>query len=202
VTLGTGGIRVEADPVVPERQHDVAALLADRDPHVPRLRVLEGVHHALPGDVVHEQSDRRRQVDVRDVAMEAHRRVPTHLVRERLECLGEALRAERRPMQVSDQGSDAIGRLLLRFADLLQLRADVRDLPLLEELPGNVDLYRQSEQHLGKVVMEVAGDLETFVRRSSGITVERTRQTWPQDRRTSGTERRAMTRELTSTTQY
>ena len=66
-------------------------------------------------------------------------------------------------MQVSDQRSDAIGRLLLRLADLVELPRNVLDPALLEELPGNVDLDREAEQDLCEVVMEIARDLESFV---------------------------------------
>jgi hypothetical protein len=71
VTLGTRSARVEADPVVLEAEHDVVVYLADRDPHVSGLRVFEGVHHALSRDVIHEQGDRGRELDVLHIAMEA-----------------------------------------------------------------------------------------------------------------------------------
>jgi hypothetical protein len=163
VPFGPGCLRVEPHPVVLQAEDDVVILLPHRDPHVPRLRVLHGIHHALARDVVHEQRDRGRQVDVGDIAMEADRGILPHLVRERLECFGEPFRSERRPVQISDQGTDAVRRLLLRLTDLVELRADVVGLALLEELARNVDLDRQPEEHLREVIMEIAGDLESLV---------------------------------------
>ena len=121
VTFGTGGFCVEADPVVPQGENDVVVLLPNRDPHIPRLCVLERIHHSLSGDVVHEQRDRRRQIDVLDVAMEADRGIPADFVGEGFERLGEPFRSEWGTMQISDQRSDAIGRLLLRVTDLVEL---------------------------------------------------------------------------------
>ena len=66
-------------------------------------------------------------------------------------------------MQISDQGADAVRRLLLRLADLVELHADVFGLALLEELARDVDLDRQPEEHLREIVMEVAGDLEALI---------------------------------------
>ena len=163
VPLGTGRFRVEPHPVVLQAEDDVVILLLHRDPHVPRLRVLHRVHHAFPGDVVHEQCDRGGQIDVGDIAMEADRGILADLVRERLECFGEPPRSERGSMQISDQGADAVRRLLLRLADLVELHADVFGLALLEELARDVDLDRQPEEHLREIVVEVAGDLETLI---------------------------------------
>jgi hypothetical protein len=73
VSLRTGRARVEPETVVPEAQDDVVVLLANGDPDVPRLRMLHGVHHAFPRDVVDEQRDRRRKIDVGDITMEADR---------------------------------------------------------------------------------------------------------------------------------
>jgi len=95
VTLGPRSARVEADPVVLEAEHDVVVFLANHDPHVPGLRVFEGVHHTLARDVIHEQGDRGRELDVLDIAMEADGGVATDLVGERLESLREPFRAER-----------------------------------------------------------------------------------------------------------
>jgi hypothetical protein len=95
VAFRAGSLRVESDAVVLQAQHDVVVLLADRDPYVPRLRVLQRIHHAFAGDVVHEQGDRCREPDVRHVAMEADRGILAHLLGERLERFGEALRSER-----------------------------------------------------------------------------------------------------------
>jgi hypothetical protein len=95
VTLRARRFRVEPHPVVLETEDDVLAFFADPDPHVPRLRVLHRVHHTFPRDVIDEQRDRSRQIDVGDIAMEADRGVPAHFIRERLERLGEPLRSER-----------------------------------------------------------------------------------------------------------
>jgi hypothetical protein len=121
VTFGAGGFCIEADPVVLQCEDDVVVLLPDRDPHIPRLCVLERVHHSLSGDVVDEQRDRRGKIDVLDVAMEADRRVTADFVGEGLERLGEPSRPKRGTMQISDQRSDAIGGLLLRVTDLVEL---------------------------------------------------------------------------------
>ena len=70
---------------------------------------------------------------------------------------------ERGPVQVPDQGADAIGRLLLRVADLLELRVELGEVLLVEQLARDVDLEREAEQDLREVVVEVAGDLKPFV---------------------------------------
>jgi len=163
VPLGAGSARVEADPVVFQAEHDVVVLLADRDPHVPGLSVFEGVHHALASDVIHEQGDGGRELDVLHVAMEADRGIATDLIGERFERLRESFRPQRGSMQVSDECTDPIRRLLLRLADLVELHADVVRLPLLEQLPRDINLDGQPEQHLGEIVMEVSSDLESFI---------------------------------------
>ncbi len=84
-------------------------------------------------------------------------------VGERLERLGEPLGTERRAVQVADERPDAIRGLLLGLPDLVELFRDLAQLALVHELARHVDLDRQPEQHLGQVVMEVAGDLESFV---------------------------------------
>jgi hypothetical protein len=73
VSFGARRVRVEPEAVVPEAQDDVVILFAHHDPDVPRLRVFHRVHHTFPSDVVHEQRDRGREVDVGDVAIEADR---------------------------------------------------------------------------------------------------------------------------------
>jgi hypothetical protein len=50
------------------------------------------------------------------------------------------------------------------MADLVELRTNVFRLTLLEQLACNIDLDGEAEQHLGEVIMEVTGDLESFVR--------------------------------------
>jgi hypothetical protein len=94
VALWAGGARVEPDTVVLEAEKDVVILLPDRDPHVPRLGVLQRVHHSLAGDVIHEQGDRGRELDIGHVPVEPDRRIPAHLLGEGLEGLGKTLRPE------------------------------------------------------------------------------------------------------------
>ena len=163
VTLGAGGFRIEADPVVFQGEDDVIVFLANSDPHISRLRMLERIHHALAADVVHEQRDRGRQIDVLHVAMEADRGIPTDFVGEGLERLGEPSRPEGGSMQIPDERADPIGCLLLRVTDLVELSGDVFCLSLLEELPGDVDLDREPEEHLREIIVEVPRDLESFV---------------------------------------
>jgi hypothetical protein len=159
VALGPWSGGVEADAVVCQLEFDLVLDLADRDPDLRRLRVFQCVHHALAGDVEHEEGDRRRQVDVLNVAMEGDTRVAADLIRERLEGFGETASAEWRPVQVADQGADPVGRLLFGLSDLLELLADLGDVALLKELAGDIDLDREAEQDLRQVVVEVSGDL-------------------------------------------
>jgi hypothetical protein len=70
MTLRARSRDIESDAVVAELKDDLGRDLLDRDPEIGRLRVLEGVHHTFPGDVVHEQGDRRRQCDLLDVGVE------------------------------------------------------------------------------------------------------------------------------------
>jgi hypothetical protein len=163
VTFGARSARVEADAVVAKGEHDVVALLAHADPDVPRLRVLQRVHHTFAGDVEDEKGDRGREIDVLDVSMESDRGVTTDLVGERLERLGQTLRAERGSVQVSDQRSDPVRGLLFGFTDLVELFRDVLELTLLEELPRDVDLDRKAEEHLRQIVVEVPSDLQALV---------------------------------------
>ena len=71
MALGTGRGRVEPGPVVFEAQHDVLVFFRHRYRHLGRVGVLERVHDALARDVEHQQGDRRRQLDVLHVAVEA-----------------------------------------------------------------------------------------------------------------------------------
>jgi hypothetical protein len=164
VPFGTGGGGIEPPPVVTQTKDDVVILLAHRDPHIGRSGMLEGVHDALPADVVEQQRDRSGQLDVRDVEVEGDPCVTPHLVDEGLERLRETPRAERRTMQVADQRSDAIRRLLLGVLDLGKLPVELGKIPFVEKLLGDVNLQGETEQDLGEVVVEVARDLETFVR--------------------------------------
>ena len=60
--------------------------------------------------------------------------------------------------------ADPVRRLLLRLADLVELHAHIFGLTLLEELPRDIDLDGEAEQHLREIIVEVPGDLESFVR--------------------------------------
>jgi hypothetical protein len=108
VTLRPRSLRVESNPVVLEAQNDVVVFLADRDPYVSRLCVLQGVHHSLPSDVIHEQRDRGGQIDVLDIAMEPDRGIAPDLIGEGLECFCESLRSQWRTMQISDERTDPV----------------------------------------------------------------------------------------------
>ena len=66
-------------------------------------------------------------------------------------------------MQVADQRADAIGRVLLGFADLLELLARLHEVALVEQLARDVHLDREPEEHLGEVVVEVRRDLLPLV---------------------------------------
>jgi hypothetical protein len=104
--------------------------------------VLDRVHDALARDVEDEQRDRRGELDVLHVPVEPDVRVTSDLVGERLERLCETSRAEGRTVQVAYQRTDPIRRLLLRFADLLELHADVIDIALIQQLSGDIHLQR------------------------------------------------------------
>jgi hypothetical protein len=108
VTFGAGGVRVEADPVVLQAQHDVVVVLTNRDPRIPGLCMLERIHHALTGDVIDEQRDRGGEIDVLDVAMEADGRIAADLLGERLERLRQSLCPEWGSMQISDERADPV----------------------------------------------------------------------------------------------
>jgi len=163
VALGSGSVRIEPRAVVLQLQHDVLTLLGDRHRHVGRIGVLDGVHDALACDVEHEQGDRRRQIDVLHVPMEPDVRIAPDLVRERLERVREAFGAEGRTVQVPDQRTDPIRRLLLRLTDLVQLLTHVIDIAPVQELSSDIDLEGKAEQDLGEVVMEIPGDLQSLV---------------------------------------
>src|SRR5439155_720344 len=110
-----------------------------------------------------EEGDRGGEVHVLHVAVELNVGFTPDLIGEGLQGLGQALGAQRRTVQISDQRADAIGGVLLGLADLVELVADLRQVALLEKLPRDVDLNRKAEQHLRQVVVEVAGDLESLV---------------------------------------
>jgi hypothetical protein len=108
VTLGARRLGVEPDSIVPQLEHDGIAVLANPDPEVRRLGVLERVHDRLARDVEDQQRDRRRQGHLLDIEVVVDVGIPPHFVGERLQRLGQALRAQGRPVQVADQRPDAI----------------------------------------------------------------------------------------------
>jgi hypothetical protein len=120
---GRGG--VETNAVVTELQHDVVVLFVHADPNVRRLRVLQRVHDSFARNVVQQQRDRGRHLDLLDVTVEPDARIATHFIGERLERLGQALGAERRSVKVPDQCPDAIRGVLLRLPDLLKLSREL-----------------------------------------------------------------------------
>jgi len=163
VTLGAGGFRVEADPVVLQAQHDVVVLLTYCYPHISRLGVFQSVHDSFASDVIHEQRDGSGELYVRHVAMEADGGIAADLLGEGFERLRKSLRPQRGSVQISDECPDAVRRLLLRMTDLVELRSDVFRLPLLQELTRDINLDGESEQHLREVIVKVSGDLQSLV---------------------------------------
>ena len=61
VPFGAWSLGVEPGPVVLQHELDVVPEIVDVDPHVGRMRMLEGIHHAFPSDVVHEERDGGRE---------------------------------------------------------------------------------------------------------------------------------------------
>ena len=76
------------------------------------------------------------------VPVEPDVRITPDLVGERLERLGQTSGAEGRTVQVADQRTDPIRRLLLGFADLVELHADVIDIALVQQFSGDIHLQR------------------------------------------------------------
>ena len=105
-----------------ELDHLVARLQGH--PDVRGARVLERVHHRLAGDVVDEQRDRRGKRELVDVGEEADARPAADVFREALQRLGQAGASERRAVQVTDERTHELVRLILRLADLLEVTLD------------------------------------------------------------------------------
>ena len=154
---------VEPNTVVTKGHLHLVALLLDGDPDVRGLRVLEGVHHPFAGVVIQQQRDRRRHVHLVDVGMEPDIGFASHLHEEPTDRLSESRAPERRPVQVSDQRSDAFGCTVLRLLDLEQQLLGLIDLPRLEVPASDVDLDRKTEQELREVVVQERRDLHAFV---------------------------------------
>jgi len=89
VSLGARRLDVEPDPVVTQNHLDLVPLLLDGDPDVRGVRVLEGVHHALPSVVVQQQGDRSRHVYLIDVGLEPNIGLARHLREEPTDRLSE-----------------------------------------------------------------------------------------------------------------
>src|SRR3990172_3456343 len=66
-------------------------------------------------------------------------------------------------MQVADQRTDPIRGLVLRLLDLGEHLLGLAYLPSVEVLARHVDLDREPEQELGKVVMQERRDLQSLV---------------------------------------
>ena len=132
VALGTGCGGVEPDAVVTELQLDLLTGLSHHDPQVGGLRVLEGVHDALAGDVIDEQGDRGRQRDLLHVGVEHDAGIAALFLDERLEGLAKSLGSQRTSVEVADERTDPVGGLLLRLPDLLELLEGVVQLTLLQ----------------------------------------------------------------------
>jgi len=163
VALGAGRLHVEADPVVAQDHLDLVPLLRDRDPDIRRSSVLERVHHGLASVVVEEQRDRRRELDLLDVGVEPNVGLAPDLDEESMDRFLETGAPERRSVQFSGQGANAIGGSVLRVLDLEQHALGLVDLARFQVPPCNIDLDREAEQKLREVVVEEGGDLQSFV---------------------------------------
>jgi hypothetical protein len=95
VPLRSRRFDVEPDAVVAEHHLDLVALLLHGDPDVRRVRVLQGVHHALTGVVVQQQCDRRGHVHLVDVGVEPNIGLTCHLGQEPTDRLTETGAPER-----------------------------------------------------------------------------------------------------------
>src|SRR3990170_2196781 len=95
--------------------------------------------------------------------MDTHVRVSGSLSDEAVERLGQAGAAERRTVQVPDEGSDAIRGPVLRLLDLLERELGLVELACRQMPSGDVDLDREPEQVLCKVVVQERCDLQSFV---------------------------------------
>jgi hypothetical protein len=142
VTLGLGGVRVEPDAVVTQDELDLIAVLLDGQPHVRRLGVLERVHHSLARDVVQQQRDRGREVDLLDVGVEPDVGLSSGLCDEAAEGFPKSRATQRRSVQVADQRTDPIGRAVLRLLDVGKHFLGLGHLARVEVPTRDVDLDR------------------------------------------------------------
>jgi hypothetical protein len=72
VSFGLWRFIVESNTIVTQDELHLITVLANREPHVGCLGMLEGVHHALPSDVVQQERDRRWQAHLLEVEVELH----------------------------------------------------------------------------------------------------------------------------------
>jgi hypothetical protein len=153
VTFRRRSVAVEPGAVVSEDQLDRIALASHGEPDVRGVRMLERVHHAFAGDVVHEKGDRRRQLDLGDVGVEVDVGIPGDLEDEALKRIRQACPPERRSVKVSNQGADAIRCPRLRVLDFLERALCFTDLPRREMPPRDVNLKGELEEELSEVVV-------------------------------------------------
>jgi hypothetical protein len=155
MSLGFRSVDVEAGPVVTKKHLDLVSVLPDGDPHVVGVGVFQRVHDGLASDVIHEQGDRGRQLDLVDVGgVESNIGVvATHLGDEAPERFRQTGATERRTMQVSNERADAVGRSVLGVFDFRKLLLDLVDLAARNVTPRDVHLDRQSKQELGEIVV-------------------------------------------------
>ena len=98
-----------------------------------------------------------------DVGVESDVGFARHLDEEPADRLSQTRPPERRSVQVSDQGADAVGGSVLRLLDLEQELLGLVDLARVEMPARDVDLDREAEQELREVVVQERGDLHALV---------------------------------------
>jgi len=108
VTFRSGRARIEPGAVVSQLEHDVLVCFGDGDPDLGRVGMLHRVHHAFARDVEDQQGDRRWEVDLLDVMVEADAGVAADLVREGLERFSKPGGAEWRTVELTDHCTDPV----------------------------------------------------------------------------------------------
>ncbi|HET8527074.1 MAG TPA: hypothetical protein VFM81_10635, partial [Actinomycetota bacterium] len=124
--------------------------------------MLEPVHHTFFGVVVQQQGDRTRHVDLGDIGVELNL-IAREVDQETPDRLSQTRAPERRSVQVSDQGANAIRGSVLRLLDLEQKLLGLIDLAGPEMPPRHIDLDREAEQELREIVVQELGDLHALV---------------------------------------
>jgi hypothetical protein len=155
MSLGFRSVDVEAGPVVTKEHLDLVSVLPDGDPHVVGVGVFQRVHDRLASNVIHEQGDRGRQLDLVDVGgVESNIGVvATHLRHEAPEGFCQTGATERRTVQVSNERADAVGCAVLGVFDFRELLLDLVDLAARSVTPSHVHLDRESEKELREIVV-------------------------------------------------